>query len=151
MPNFQKTAAVFAIKFFEIAQNWECKRAGLPSQQRPCLLKLSQQAKSNKSSFVCHMKVKQTKQPKQSKPSSASKRSKANHSKTSYQIKKTKHKPSKLKPSQSSWTPETQPNAAVRRRLVEFLVFNASKLASNQIRNHRERRRGREGMTKGCF
>ena len=25
----------------------------------------------------------------------------------------------------SSWTPETQPNGAVRRRLVEFLVFNS--------------------------
>ena len=34
------------------------------------------------------------------------------------------------KPGQVSWTPETQPNDAVRRRLVEFLVFNRASRAS---------------------
>ena len=33
-------------------------------------------------------------------------------------------------PGQVSWTRETQPNDAVRRRLVEFLVFNRVSLAS---------------------
>ena len=28
--------------------------------------------------------------------------------------------------SESSWTPKTQPNDALRRRLVEFLVFNSA-------------------------
>ena len=91
------------------------------------------QAKPTKSSFASYGKAKQTEQSKQSKPSKQSKanqatqlsKKKQNKAKQATNPRKPSTSPASSSQGSVSWAPETQSNGAVRRRLVEFLVFNS--------------------------